>query len=160
VLQTSSGERQVSLDGFLTGPDQTALQPGELLTQILVEPPPARTGTSFLKIMRRQALDCAIVSVCARVSVEEDGITCKHARLGLAAVAPNPIRAPRAEAALEGKRLDAEAIAAAAQLARREARPITDVRATADYRSHLIGVLLERAIHRAAQRAREGVRPS
>jgi carbon-monoxide dehydrogenase medium subunit len=159
VLHASTGERRIPLDGFLTGPDQTALQPGELLTQILVDPPPARTGTSFLKIMRRQALDCAIVSVCARVTLEEDNLTCQQARLGLAAVAPNPIRAPRAEAALEGKRLDAETIATAAQLARREAKPISDVRASADYRSHLIGVLLERAIHRAAQRAREGVRP-
>jgi carbon-monoxide dehydrogenase medium subunit len=157
VLRSASGERQSPLDGFLTGPDQTALEAGELLTQIVVAPPPPRTGTAFLKIMRRQALDCSIVSVCARVSLEDDGLTCRQARLGLAAVAPNPIRARQAEAELEGKRLDPETIARASQRARSEARPITDVRASAAYRSHLIGVLLERAIERAAQRAREGM---
>lgn len=157
VLRSASGERQVPLDGFLTGPDQTALEPGELLTQIVVAPQPSRSGTAFLKIMRRQALDCSIVSVCARVTLEEDGLTCKEARLGLAAVSPNPIRARQAEAELEGKRLDPETIAGAAQRARSEAHPITDVRASAAYRSHLIGVLLERAIQQAAQRAHEGM---
>jgi carbon-monoxide dehydrogenase medium subunit len=155
-LRSAGGAREVPLDGFLTGPDQTALLPGELLVEILVPQPPARTGTSFLKIMRRQALDCSIVSVCARITLEEDGRTCKEARLGLAAVAPNPIRAPGAEAALAGKRMEDEVIRAAAQLARSEAHPISDVRASAAYRSHLIGVLLERAIRKAAERAQDG----
>lgn len=156
ALRSAGGEREVPLDGFLTGPDQTALRPAELLTSILIPQPPPFTGTAFLKIMRRQALDCSIVSVCARITLEDDGLTCKEARIGLAAVAPNPIRAPRAEAALTGSRLEDETIIEAAQLARSEARPITDVRASAEYRSHLIGVLLERAIRKAAQRAREG----
>jgi carbon-monoxide dehydrogenase medium subunit len=157
-LRSSVGARETSLDGFLTGPDQTALQPGELLTELIVPPPPPRTGTAFLKIMRRQALDCSIVSVCARVTLEDDGQTCREARIGLAAVAPNPIRAPQAETALVGKRLDDETIIDAAQRARGEARPITDVRASAAYRSHLVGVLLERAIRIAAERAREDSR--
>lgn len=155
-LRSAGGERQVPLDGFLTGPDQTALRPGELLAEILIPPPPPRSGTAFLKIMRRQALDCAIVSVCARVTLEDDGLTCREARIGLAAVAPNPIRARRAEAILAGKRLADETIREAAQLARSEASPITDVRASADYRSHLIGVLLERAIRKAGDRAQQG----
>jgi len=155
-LRSAGSEREVPLDGFLTGPDQTALRPAELLVSILIPQPPPHTGTAFLKIMRRQALDCSIVSVCARVTLEDDGLTCKEARIGLAAVAPNPIRSLRAEVALAGKRLEDATIREAAQLARSEARPITDVRASADYRSHLVGVLLERAIRKAADRAREG----
>jgi carbon-monoxide dehydrogenase medium subunit len=155
-LQSADGRREVPLDGFLTGPDQTSLAPGELLARIHVPPPPPRTGTAFLKIMRRQAVDCSIVSVCARVTMEEDGVTCREARLGLAAVAPNPIRARRAEALLVGKRLDPETFQAAAREARGEARPISDVRASAEYRRHLVETLTARALALAAARARQG----
>jgi carbon-monoxide dehydrogenase medium subunit len=154
AVVSAAGERQVPLDGFLTGPDQTALASGELLTRILVSLPLPRTGTAFLKIMRRQALDCSIVSVCARVTLESDGVTCREARIGLAAVAPNPIRARRAEALLAGRPLDPDVIGAAAREARGEARPISDVRASADYRRHLVATLVERAVQTAADRAR------
>ncbi len=134
ALQSATGRRDAPLDGFLTGPDQTALMPGELLVSIHVPQPPPRTGTAFMKIMRRQALDCSIVSVCARVTLENDGVTCREARIGLAAVAPNPFRAKSAEAVLTGSRIDDRAIRKAAHMARDEARPITDVRASAEYR--------------------------
>jgi len=156
-LQSAGAKRKAPLDGFLTGPDQTALAPGELLVSIHVPQPPPRTGTAFLKIMRRQALDCSIVSVCARVTLESDGITCREARIGLAAVAPNPFRAKSAEAVLSGSRINDEAIREAAHVARSEARPITDVRASAKYRDLLIRELVERAIRLAAERARKEV---
>ncbi|HSB91218.1 MAG TPA: xanthine dehydrogenase family protein subunit M [Anaerolineales bacterium] len=155
-LQSAGGQREVPLDGFLTGPDQTSLAPGELLVRIHVPPPPPRTGTAFLKIMRRLAVDCSIVSVCARVTMEEDGVTCREARLGLAAVAPNPIRARRAEALLAGKGLDEDTLKAAAREARAEARPISDVRASAEYRRHLVETLTARALALAVARARQG----
>ncbi len=154
-LQAGRQKREVPLDGFLTGPDTTAIAAGELLTGIRVSPSAPRSGTAFLKIMRRQALDCSIVSVCVRVSLEKDGVTCKEARIGLAAVAPNPFRATRAESSLAGTPLDDGALQRAAQLARSEARPISDVRASAAYRSLLVEVLVERAIRRAAERARQ-----
>jgi carbon-monoxide dehydrogenase medium subunit len=153
-LQSSTKRREVPLDGFLVGPDQTAIAPGEVLTHIHVPPPPPRTGTAFLKLMRRQALDCSIVSVCARISLDTDGTTCTEARIGLAAVAPNPFRAKRAEAALLGTRLDGETLRHVAALARSEARPISDVRASAEYRSLIVAALVERAIRLAAERAR------
>lgn len=156
-LQSITAERDSPLDGFLTGPDQTELAPGELLVSIHVPQPPPRTGTAFMKIMRRQALDCSIVSVCARVTLEADGTTCREARIGLAAVAPNPFRAKSAEAVLAGGRLDDRTIRDAAKVARGEARPITDVRASAEYRSLLVAELVERAIRVAADRAREGM---
>lgn len=157
ALQSSGAQREAPLDGFLTGPDQTALTPGELLVSIHVPQPPPRTGTAFMKIMRRQALDCSIVSVCARVTLKADGLTCEVARIGLAAVAPNPFRAKAAEAMLAGRRIDDSVIQEAARSARGEARPITDVRASANYRSLLVGVLVERALRLAADRARKGL---
>jgi carbon-monoxide dehydrogenase medium subunit len=156
-LQSAHKRRDIPLDGFLIGPDQTAIDAGEVLVKITVPPPPPRSGTAFLKIMRRQALDCSIVSVCSRVTLEPDGVTCKEARIGLAAVAPNPFRAKRAEAALAGARLDDENIHRAAELAQGEARPITDVRASAEYRRLLVAALVNRTLHLAADRARKGM---
>lgn len=157
ALQSASAQREAPLDGFLIGPDQTALAPGELLVSIHVPQPPPRTGTAFLKIMRRQALDCSIVSVCARVTLESDGRTCREARIGLAAVAPNPFRAKSAEAVLAGRQIDDGILREAAQLAVGEARPITDVRASAEYRRLLVAELVARVIRVAADRARKGM---
>ncbi len=157
ALQSAGAQRDAPLDGFLTGPDQTALAPGELLVSIHLPQPPPRTGTAFKKIMRRAALDCSIVSVCARVTLEEDGGTCREARIGLAAVAPHPFRAKPAEALLAGRRIGDAILREAALAARDEARPITDVRASANYRSLLVVVLVERALRLAADRARKGM---
>lgn len=147
------GERNTPLDGFLTGPDQTALQPGEILTQIHVPPAPPRTGTAFLKVMRRHAVDCSIVAVAARISLAEDGETCREARIAVGAAAPNPFRARPAEAALAGRPVAPETAQEAARLARDASRPIDDVRASATYRRMLVNTLVERAVLCAAERA-------
>lgn len=152
-LAGEHGTRMTPLDGFLTGPDQTALQPSEVLTTIHVHAPPARTGTAFLKMMRRQAIDCSIVAVSALVQLAPDGRTCHDVRIAVGAAAPNPFRATRAEEALRGNLLETESVRAAARLARDESKPITDVRASADYRRKLVATLVERAVWQAAERA-------
>jgi carbon-monoxide dehydrogenase medium subunit len=151
-VRSVDASRWTPLDGFLTGPDQTALSQGEVLTTIRIPEPPPRTGSAFLKVMRRQAVDCSIVSVCARVTLDPDG-TCREARIGLAAVAPHPFRAKRAEAALLGRRLSDDVLRSAARWARQEATPISDVRASAAYRRLLVGTLVERTLGEAARRA-------
>lgn len=153
-LAGPEGERTTPLDGFLIGPDQTALRPAEVLVDILVPQPPLRTATAFFKVMRRKAIDCSIVSVCARVTLAEDRQTFQEVRIGLAAVAPNPFRARRAEALLAGQSVDVDLVRQAARQARAESSPITDVRATAEYRSLLVETLVERAVVTAAKRAR------
>ena len=156
VLDGPDGQRKTPLDGFLIGPDQTALRSAEVLTAIEIPAPPPRTGTAFLKVMRRHAVDCSIVAVSARVTLAEDGQTVLTSHLGLGAVAPNPFRARGAEALLNGQKLEPELLRSAAVQARSEARPISDVRASADYRSMLVETLVERALAKAAERAVEG----
>lgn len=152
-LAGEQGTRMTPLDGFLTGPDQTALQPSEVLTMIHIPTPSRGTGTAFFKMMRRQAVDCSIVAVSALVQLAPDGQTCHDVRIAIGAAAPHPFRATRAEAALCGSPLTRESVRAVAQIARDESRPISDVRASADYRLKLVETLVERALWRAAERA-------
>jgi carbon-monoxide dehydrogenase medium subunit len=152
-LSGPDGERTTPLDGFLVGPDQTAIGPAEVLTEITMPAPPARTGTAFFKMMRRQAMDCSIVAVSARITLADDAQTCVEARVALGAVAPNPFRAKQAEALLAGKKLTPDLIREAARQAREAAKPIGDVRASAEYRYMLVETLVERAVAQAVERA-------
>ncbi len=150
------GRRTTALDGVLIGPDQTAIRPDEVLTEINVPPRPPRTGTAFLKVMRRHAMDCSIVAAAARISLAEDGQTCVEARIAVGAAAPNPFRAKQAEGLLAGNKMQPDFTREAARRAREESQPISDVRASADYRRMLVETLVERAVLRAAERAAEG----
>lgn len=147
------GERTVGLDGFFTGPDQTAIQPGEILEEISVPAVLPRTGTAFVKIMRRRAIDCSIVAAAARVTLANDGKTCLNARIAVGAAGPVPFRAKEAESLLSGREITPQLAGQAAQLARDSSRPISDVRASADYRRVLVETLVKRALLQAIERA-------
>ena len=103
--------------------------------------------------MRRHAMDCSIVAVAARVTLAEDGETCVEARIAVGAAAPAPFRAKEAESLLQGQRLHDELVREAAQRAVAAAQPITDVRATAEYRRMLVHGLVSRAVMQAWHRA-------
>jgi CO/xanthine dehydrogenase FAD-binding subunit len=147
-----NGERTVPLDQFFTGPGQTVRTPAEVLTEVQIPPPLPRTGTSFLKVGRRKAMELSIVCVAARISLAEDGQICDDVRIALGAVGPTPIRASKAEAVLRDQKLTREAIREAAQVAVTEAQPISDVRASVEYRQMVIGIVVERAIVRCLDR--------
>lgn len=150
-----SGERTVSLDGFFLGPRKTVLENGELLTEIKVPAQPARTAAAFLKKGRTRR-DIALVNVAVRVTLEPDG-TCEDARIVLGAVAPTPIRAKKAEAMLKGKKMHGALVEEeAAETASQEAKPISDVRASAEYRKELSKVFVKHALSQASQKALQG----
>ena len=100
-------------------------------------------------------MDIAVVGVGASVTLNEGRTHCIAARIGLAAVAPTPLYVREAGETLAGSPVDEASIAAAAEIARKSARPITDMRGTSDYRSHLCAVLTRRALEAAVERARE-----
>jgi carbon-monoxide dehydrogenase medium subunit len=147
-----AGGRTVALEDFFTGPGKTVLAPGELVTEVVVPPPAPRTGKHYIKHGRRKAMELATVGVAVALTLEGDA--CREIRIALGAVAPTPIRARAAEAALRGRGLDAQAIAAAARIAQGECRPISNVRGSAEYRREMVGVLAARAIERAREAAR------
>jgi len=154
VIAGAQGERTVPLEEFFEGPGRTALQAGELLTAITLPRPAQRSGSFYLRHTSRARMDLAVVAVAAAVTVEADG-SIVDARLALGAVAPVPLRARQAEALLAGQVLTDELWREVGATAAREAEPIDDQRASAEYRRYLVDVLTRRALRGALACAKE-----
>ena len=147
-----NGTREVAVEDVVTAPGQTALAADELLVEFRIPAPPAKAADCYQRFIPRNEMDIAVVGVGSCVAL--DGDTCSAARIGLGAVAARPLLAKEAGAALIGKPLDDAAIDAAAKLAQAAASPISDMRGTAEFRTHLVGVLTRRTLEEAAARAR------
>ena len=146
------GTREVAVEDFVTAPGQTVLAADELLVEFRIPAPPAKAADCYQRFIPRNEMDIAVVGVGSCVAL--DGDTCSAARIGLGAVAARPLLAEEAGAALVGRPLDDAAIGAAAKLAQAAASPISDMRGTAEFRTHLVGVLTRRTLKEAAARAR------
>ncbi|MEW6270319.1 MAG: xanthine dehydrogenase family protein subunit M [Thermodesulfobacteriota bacterium] len=155
VAQGPRGSREIPCESFLLAPGRTALQPGELLTEVRVPAPAPRSADCYQRFTPRNEMDIAVVGVGASVMLGPDG-RCTAARIALGAVAPTVLLAPDAAGVLVGTTLDDAALDRAAEAARAIARPISDMRAPADYRRELTGVLVRRVVAEAARRARGG----
>jgi carbon-monoxide dehydrogenase medium subunit len=153
-LVSSRRERIVPLEQFLCGPGATALRPDELLAEIRVPYPPARTGGVYIKYGARGGEDLALVSVAALITLGAGDGICSEAKLTLGSVAPTAMRAYKAEAALKGKKLDQKLIEKAAQIASDESSPIDDIRGSAQYRREMLKVFARDAIKQAAELAK------
>jgi CO/xanthine dehydrogenase FAD-binding subunit len=149
-----NGTRELPLVDFFKGPGQTALANGELLTRVSAQKPAAGCGASYLRHVPRREMDIAVVGVAVNLQLDSDGRTVKDARVVLASVAPTPIRSAAAEKALIGQTLNEQTLARAGEGAAADARPISDVRASADYRRELLKVYTQRVAQIALQRAR------
>lgn len=153
VIVGPAGRRSLPLDEFFLGPGQTVLAADELLAELQVPAPPARTGGIYVRHTPRKQMDIAVIGVGVLLTLGEDDLI-QRARIALGAVAPTPIRAREAEATLEGSPASDEMFGRAAQAAAAEAKPISDVRGSAEFRRHQVRVMTERCLHEAAQRAR------
>lgn len=151
VAAGPKGSRRIPVDGFFTGPLETALGPGEILTEIRVPLPPPRTGGAYLK-MERKVGDFATAAVAVQITLA-DGGTCARVGIGLTNVGPTPIKARRAETLLKGRRPDDAAIREAARAAADESDPSEDLRGSVAYKRDLVRVLTARALRRALERA-------
>ncbi|MFH1488378.1 MAG: xanthine dehydrogenase family protein subunit M [Pseudomonadota bacterium] len=146
----AGGEREISIEKFFLDVGRTALGPHEIVTAILVPNPPAGSAGVFMKLSKT-AEDIAKVN--AAVMVTLSGGQCVDARIALGSVAPTPIRALKAEEALQGQIINEKTIAEASAAAAEAASPISDVRSTARYRKDMVGVLVKDALEKAAARA-------
>jgi carbon-monoxide dehydrogenase medium subunit len=155
VIAGPNGRREMPVEQFCTGPGRTALQNGEFLVALRMPPPRPSSGGQYLRFIPRNEMDIAVVGVGARVVLNQDQTSFVSARIALGAVAPTPLFVEAAGAVLAGKPVSDDSIQQAAEAAQAAARPIDDMRGTAQYRKHLVGVLTRRALRGAIQRAKE-----
>ncbi|MGA3235794.1 MAG: xanthine dehydrogenase family protein subunit M [Bryobacteraceae bacterium] len=151
IATGANGERSIPIQDFFLSIFTTALEHDEILTEIRIPIPAARSGGAYLKLERKVG-DFATAAVAAQVTLDAGG-ACSKVGIGLTNVGPAPIKAGKAEAFLRGKKLDAQSIAQTAQLAMDESDPSSDLRGPAEYKKGLVKELTKRALTRAAERA-------
>lgn len=150
TLTSSKGQRTLPLDEFFIDYYQTAMEPGELLTEIHV-PPPTRPGWAHIKFTPRSVEDFATVGVAVTLRTI-DGI-CEDIRIGLNSVASTIIHAKQTEAVLRGKAISDTLLNQAGETAVTEVDPTDDNRGSAEYKRELVKVLVRRAVDEATTRA-------
>jgi len=151
TLLSSKGSRIVPIEDFFIGVRKTALQPGELITSVHWPQPPAESVTAYYKLGLRKADAISVVTAAIYLERDSNG-KCAQARIALGSVAPKPLRVSTAEAVLKGEKLTDEVITKAAQLAFEASSPISDIRASGEYRREMVKVLVSRLLHEAADK--------
>jgi len=179
VIAGKAGEREVPIDDFFLGPNKVALGPGELVTGFIIPAFGDKTGSAYIKHARRLAMDLPILGIAARATIKvggsEDG--CKDAfgavddisgtigrleaerlvfedvRIAMSVVAPRPIRAKKAEEALNGKVISEKLFEEIGEIAASESQPRDSIRGEAWYRREMVKVLTRRALLRSIERA-------
>ncbi len=146
LLTSPRGKREVLVENFFTGPGQNVCAPDEIIQEVIIPAPPANSSGHYLRFIPRNEMDIAVVGVGSMIALDPRTHRCTIARIALASVAPTPVRAKAAEAVLEGKQITAALIDEAGEKAVEAARPISDVRGTADYRKELVKVLTRRTL--------------
>ncbi|MBS7638401.1 xanthine dehydrogenase family protein subunit M [Candidatus Bathyarchaeota archaeon] len=149
LIAGPTGTKKVPLEGFFLGPRATLLRPDEILTGVYVPYPPEGAGSAFIKL-GRTSLDLAIVNIAVVLKLR--GGIVEHCRIAMGAVAPKPLRLRNIESFLSGRGLTPEALEEALGMVEASIKPITDIRATADYRREVSKVLLRDAIKTAVER--------
>ena len=149
VLTSAKGSRELPLESFITGNRQTAIQMDEFLECVRVPDPRPNSACRYSPFGLRAAQEIDIASVAVNIAIDPATGLVSHARIAMGAVAPFAMRATQAEALLVGKRPEADAIDRAASECGRECRPIDDLRASASYRRHIVGILARRVLRDA-----------
>jgi carbon-monoxide dehydrogenase medium subunit len=174
-----NGVRDVAVDDFFQGPGKTVLEQGELVKEFVIPAFGENTGSAYIKHTRRQAMDLPILGVAARITISvksgsevrcrdmfctidnisnilsrlrDEELKCEDARIAMGVVAPRPMRAKKAEAALKGKIVSPELFEEVGKIAASEAQPRDSIRGEAWYRSEMIKVLVKRALIKSIDR--------
>jgi len=145
-------QRMVLVEDFFKGPDRTVLDRTELVSEIQIPPTLSGARGTYLKHTLRREMDLALVGVASYFIPNSKKEICKEIKIALGAVAPVPMRAKKAEAVLMGKPLTNELIEQAAQIASEEAKPIDDIRGSAEYRKEMVRVLTQRTLQQSLKK--------
>ena len=150
VVRSSDGEREITAAALAEGPFQSSIAANELLTEVRVPSPSARSGGTYLKLERKVG-DFATVAAAIYLTLENGSIG--TAGIGLTSVGLTNLKAEAAETALAGASPGEDAWTEAGRLAAEAAQPSTDVRGSADYKRHVVDVYVRRGLAAAAEMA-------
>ncbi len=157
-LAGAGGDRVLKLELFFTGPGQTILENQELIEKLSFAPLGKGEGAAFVKLGKRKAVTLSIVSAAAYVKLSPDLLVIDEVRIAMGSVAPTPLRIKSAEALLRGCDYKSINRADLHQAVRSDIKPIKDVRSTAEYRLEVSGILVERALKLAVERAQQAAK--
>jgi carbon-monoxide dehydrogenase medium subunit len=153
-IRGAGGGRELPVEDFFRDYYESALEPGEVVTGVVVPQLPAASGAAYVKFLPRTADDYATVAVAAIVTLESDGERCRAARIALGSVGVTPLRARAAEALLAGQRLGAGLLQAAGESVKAAVDPLSDHRGSAAYKREMAAVMVGRALSQAWEAAR------
>lgn len=148
------GKRNMAVEDFTVDYFETALKPDEILTEIQIPVIPSHTGTAYTKFNIIES-DLAMVGVAVSITLASGDGICQDVRIALGAVASTPMRAKEAEAVLRGKKVTDNLLKKAGQVASTEAKPISDIQASEEYRRELVKILVYRAGKEALAKAKQ-----
>jgi carbon-monoxide dehydrogenase medium subunit len=156
-IRGAAGGRELPLDAFFRDYYESALEPGELVTGVIVPVLPAASGAAYVKFLPRTADDYATVAVAATVTLGPDGERCREARIALGSVGVTPLRGSAAEALLSGERISQGLLEAAGEAVKGDVDPLSDHRGSAAYKREMSAVMVGRALAQAWEAARRSV---
>jgi carbon-monoxide dehydrogenase medium subunit len=150
------GNRFISLEEFFVGPGKSVLDGSGLLKKVVVPLLPERSGGVYFKHSPRKMMDLAVVGVGCVLILDRDRKKCIDSRIGLGAVGPVPFRAKKAEAVINGSQVSDQEMEEAAAVANLEAKPITDLRGSAEYRKEMVKFYVKESIREVLRRISSG----
>jgi CO/xanthine dehydrogenase FAD-binding subunit len=153
IIEGPQGQREARVEDIATGPGQTSLAKGEIVTAFVFPRRSRRSGDAYLRFTPRSEMDIAVVGVGVNLTLDDAGV-CREARVCLGAVAERALLVPEAAAALLGSKVDEAALERLASAASAACRPIDDKRGTKEFRIKVSGVLARRSAVIALERAR------
>jgi carbon-monoxide dehydrogenase medium subunit len=151
-VRGTHGERTVLLEDFFQGPGKIDKKRDEILTEVQIPSRKDNSSGAYLKLMRRNAMDLAIVGVAAQIELDANRKKCNMARIALGAVSNTPVRAKASEEAIMHKPFDAERAAEAGKIASENVSPRSSIRASGEYRKEMVGVQVRKALMTAFER--------
>lgn len=149
-ISSTNGVRTIPIRDFFLGPGESSLKQGEIVTRFVCPPRPDKSGSHYIKQKIREVMDLAFIGVAASLELAHGVVA--DVKIGLAAVAPTPIRATDAENILKGNSLSESILEQAASAAAEQSSPISDLRCSAEYREDMVKVLTKRTIQASAAR--------
>lgn len=149
VVSSAAGERELALEDFITGVRQLDLKEDEILTKYILPEPAPRSASRYTYMGRRDAMEIDSVNMAVNLVLDSDGETIKDLKLVMGSVAPRPLVSREVPALLIGQKLSDELLKKAAAAAAGEAKPISDIRGTAEYRREVVAVMARRLLKEA-----------